>query len=367
MNAMMLLLPFLSAVAASSITYETWSNADCSGTPTSTATFDDAYFGSTDCVAGVRYKCDGNAFTDERHANSDCSDDVSGTACTISTTSSTFSGCTWTYEYDKCVTYFDITTPLSLASSGKISGSCSGAEPCFARFSTTACKVSPGTAAAEAYPQCFGDEPPTTAEPVLMSSLVAGDLVLADPTSATRVIVNQHVPSAHTSKFVTLHYDGGALTLTPDHVLQLDGKWAPARLATAGSRLSNGGEVTRVTAGVDAIINPLTTSGTILANGVVASVYPEWIAEHMLGTKLYPLPLSACNALTYLFPAASQAFYDAALEPLFDGNRKYLEAVPATLVTPAILFFDLLIAAAFVATPALAIAGAARLTRKPKA
>ena len=63
------------------------------------------------------------------------------------------------------------------------------------------------------------------------------------------------------------------------------------------------------------IINPLTASGTILANGVVASVYPEWISKHMLSSKLYPLPLSACNLLTYLFPAPAQTFYDAVLEP----------------------------------------------------
>merc|ERR1719149_163795 len=144
--------------------------------------------------------------------------------------------------------------------------------PCFARGSTTACRVTPGTSAAEAFPQCFGNAPSTTAEAVLMSSL------------------------------------------TPDHVLELDGEWAPAREAKAGSRLSNGRTVERVTDARSGIINPLTASGTILANGVVASVYPEWISTHMLSSKLYPLPLSACNLLTYLFPAPAQTFYDAAIE-----------------------------------------------------
>ena len=59
-----------------------------------------------------------------------------------------------------------------------------------------------------------------------------------------------------------------------------------------------------------------------------------------------------------------QAFYDAVLEPTFaGGNRAYLEAVPAALVTPAIAALDLLIAAAFLATPLLAGAAAAAVGR----
>jgi len=242
--------------------------------------------------------------------------------------------------------------------------------PCFARGSTTACRVTRGTSAAEAFPQCFGDAPSTTAEAVLMSSLTAGDLVLASPASVTRVLLNQHVPSKSTSHFVTLHFGGGELALTPDHVLELDGEWAPAREAKAGSRLSNGRTVERVTDARSGIINPLTASGTILANGVVASVYPEWISTHMLSSKLYPLPLSACNLLTYLFPAPAQTFYDAAIEPLFDGGRatyrKYLEVVPPALVTPAIAALDGLIAAAFVLPPALVVAALAVATRGPR-
>ena len=231
-------------------------------------------------------------------------------------------------------------------------------DPCFARGSTTACRVAPGASAAEVGPEC------ARGESVLMSELVAGDHVLASPTAVTRVIVNQHVPSKSVSSFVTLHHAGGALTLTPDHVVLLNGEWAPAREAKAGSILSNGAAVERVTTTTDGIINPLTTAGTILANGVIASVYPEWIAAHMLSTKVYPLPLSASNLVSYLFPQSAQAFYNAALEPLFNANRKHLEAVPAALVTPAIAILDLLITAAFLAPPALA---ALVLSRKVKA
>lgn len=45
--------------------------------------------------------------------------------------------------------------------------------------STTACRVTRGTSAAEAFPQCFGDAPSTTAEAVLMSSLTAGTSLVA--------------------------------------------------------------------------------------------------------------------------------------------------------------------------------------------
>jgi len=191
---------------------------------------------------------------------------------------------------------------------------------------------------------------------VPMSSLVAGDLVLADETSSARVIVNQHLPSDAVSSMVTLHHIGGALTLTEDHVLILEGRWTPAREATPGSLLSNGNAISRVTATRDGIVNPLTTAGTILANGVVASCYPEWIASHMLSSQVYPLPLSASNLLSYLFPLSTQAFYDGALEPFFaGGNRKYLEAVPPALVVPAIAALDVLIVCVFLG-PALAAA-----------
>lgn len=183
-----------------------------------------------------------------------------------------------------------------------------------------------------------------------MSSLAAGDLVLATVDSVARVVVNQHVPSAHVSSVITLHYAEGTLSLTPDHVLLLDGKWAAARFAKQGSRLSNGATVQRVTGAVDGIINPLTTTGTILANGIVASTYPEWVADHFLAAQFFPLPISACSLLSFLFPAKTQAFYDAWIEPIFSatgGNRIYLEAVPPQLVIPTTTLLDLLIAAAF--------------------
>lgn len=87
----------------------------------------------------------------------------------------------------------------------------------------------------------------------------------------------------------------------------------------------------------------------------------------MLSSRLYPLPLSMCNILSKVFPQSAQAFYDAAVEPIFsNGRRRYLEMVPPSLVTPVILVLDLLIAAAFMLTPALIGMAAALLAHRVK-
>ena len=114
----------------------------------------------------------------------------------------------------------------------------------------------------------------------------------------------------------TLHHANGSLTVTPDHVLRIDGAFAPARTAHVGSVLSmHGGDsvVTRVSGGAtEAIINPITTSGTILAADetgapVLASVYGEWIASYLLHSRsLYPLPASLGSGLSLLFPSLVQ-------------------------------------------------------------
>ena len=72
-------------------------------------------------------------------------------------------------------------------------------------------------------------------------------------------------------------------------------------------------KVSKVGTATHAVVNPLTTSGTILAAGptgapVLASVFPEWIAHLLHGASLpYPLPLSGAAAASHLFPAAVQA------------------------------------------------------------
>ena len=61
--------------------------------------------------------------------------------------------------------------------------------------------------------------------------------------------------------------------------------------------------------------------------GVLASTYPEWIAEYMLSSALVPLPLSLSNLISYLFPETTQKYYDALVEPLVTtAHPKHLKA-----------------------------------------
>lgn len=91
----------------------------------------------------------------------------------------------------------------------------------------------------------------------------------------------------------------------------------------------------------------------------------------MLATVMYPLPISGANFFSYVFPGSVQAFYDAVLEPIFDGangNRALLEAVPPSLATIAIAVLDPIIctlfAAYYLCTPAAVAIAALIVTRK---
>ena len=158
------------------------------------------------------------------------------------------------------------------------------------------------------------------------------------------------------SGIVKISHATGEISLTPDHVLLVDGEWAAARTVQVGSSLS-GSTVTAVSQGFAGVVNPLTTNGMIVAAGptgkpVVSSAYPEWIASYMLDVSVFPLPVSASNLLSYLFPASVQAFYDAHLEGAFAANQARLGAwkrgLPTALVAPVILALDVLCAAGFV-------------------
>jgi len=188
-------------------------------------------------------------------------------------------------------------------------------------------------------------------ERVPMASLKAGDLVMDGPSSVARVIVNQHREATFKSALLELEHANGILSLTPDHVLEVDGKFVPARMVAAGSKLGES-EVSRVVASVGEVINPLTTSGKILTQGgVLASTYPEWVAEYMLSSYLVPLPLSLSNLLSYLFPETAQAYYDALIEPLVTkAHPKHLKAaLPAPLLPAAFLVGDLAVSVGFAA------------------
>lgn len=214
-----------------------------------------------------------------------------------------------------------------------------------------------------------------------MSELAAGDTVLSDADTAARVVVNQHkVEDGKASLLITLTHARGSLALTPDHVLELDGKFMPAREAHVGAALSNGAVIEAISHSRGGIINPITVTGKILAAAatgepVVAATGNEWLADVMLSA--YP-KYTLSYALAAAFPAAVQAYYDGALEPLFTAAVPHLTkikaAAPAPLVGVILVAGDAALATGFaayslglkgVATLAVIAVAAARKGKKP--
>ena len=238
---------------------------------------------------------------------------------------------------------------------------------CFGRERTAACRLLDRAAsAAAAHSACWGAASSAAggaaaataaAALVLMSELVAGDLVLTEKDGAphvARVVVNQHreASAAGSAALLTLVHAAGSLTLTPNHVVWLDGGFSPARSAAVGSVLSNGLAVTAISVHAGGIVNPIVAGGTILASDkagggpVLAATADEWTADVLLSA--YPKYSPSC-ALAAAFPVAAQAYYDAALEPLFNAAVPYLRtlkaAAPAPLVDLALVAGDAALAA----------------------
>ena len=240
---------------------------------------------------------------------------------------------------------------------------------CFGRERTAACRLfDRATSAAAAQSACWGAASPAAGRPaaataaaalVSMSELVAGDLVLTEKGGAPsidRVVVLQHRKASFpaSATLLTLVHAAGALTLTPNHVVWLDGSFHPARAAAVGSTLSNGLTVTAVTTHVGGIVNPIVAGGTILASDkagggpVLAATADEWTVDVLLSA--YPKYSPSC-ALAYYFPEAAQAYYDDALEPLFNAAVPTLATLkastPAPLVGLALVAGDAALAAGF--------------------
>ncbi|EOD07819.1 hypothetical protein EMIHUDRAFT_125043, partial [Emiliania huxleyi CCMP1516] len=228
--------------------------------------------------------------------------------------------------------------------------------PCFDRATAHACRILvPDATAPAAYEDCFGAGSGGAAEKVLMAELRSGDRVLSSMAEIARVIVNQHKEVVLSARMVRISHSGGSLALTPDHVLRVDGVLAAARDVKPGSNL-DGAKVESATLTTGAIINPVTTSGYILAAGpkgtpVVASSHPEWIAPFMLSaTGLLVSERSLCSSLARLFPESAQAFYDAHLEAFLAGRQASLNTIaraPSPVLLAAVVALDLGIAAAF--------------------
>ena len=125
-----------------------------------------------------------------------------------------------------------------------------------------------------------------------------------------------------------IHHASGTLSLTPDHVLLVDGHFVPAREAKAGATLSSGAVIEAVSGTTSGIISPLTANGRILAAGptgtpIIATVWGEWIAAFMLDRST----ASIVSGISYFFPEATQAYYDALLEAFFDALTPSLKRV----------------------------------------
>lgn len=181
-----------------------------------------------------------------------------------------------------------------------------------------------------------------------MTELTAGDFVLSGKAEVSRVLFNQHAQVSQAAPTVTISHAEGSLSLTADHVLLADGEFVAAREVKAGAVLSSGAKVTAVAPSTHTIINPITANSKILAAGlegapVVASTHPAWIAELLMA---YPVQYSATSALSYLFPAKVQAFYDAVMEPL-NAQVAWKVGVPAPVAMGAIFAIDLACAAGF--------------------
>ena len=313
-------------------------------------------------VLAYNYKCSGTDIDIEYHTKADCSGSVNAECKWEFGENGAVqpSGCHMPFVFGKCKNLYTI---MGMGISIKYTGSCpsDGDDPCFSR-ETEACRILDTSASpSDALRACFDEPVSQVAERVAMAALVAGDYVLSAGKELTyeytRIIVNQHrVASQKRSGVVKITHLDGELSLTPDHVLLVDGEWAAARTVKVGSSLS-GSKVTAVSQGVAGIINPLTANGMIIAAGptgkpVASSVYPEWIASYMLNVAVFPLPISLSNLLTYLFPTTAQAYYDKHLEAAFADHqshlRKWKRDLPTVLIAPLIAAVDLLCAVGFV-------------------
>jgi len=324
--AKFLLLAFPLALAA--VTQETYSTSDCSGTPDDSMELTDSML-DLDCASGYNYQCTGDKIAIEYYANADCSDgDLP--ACDTSSLTTIPSGCSIVFTLGQCTTLYEMDLGgLKAGAYLKFTGTCPPSDvPCFSKDSHAL---------------------DVNGEAVAMASLRSGDYVMDGPDSFTRVIVNQHAAVTVKSPLLEINAGAADISLTPDHVLEVDGKMAAARTVALGSKLGDL-EVSRVTSTSGAVINPLTESGKILTQGgILASTYPEWIAEYMHSSSLFPLPVSLSNMLSYLFPEATQNYYDAVIEDFVNRHHPmHLKAaLPQALLPVAFLLGDLAVAAGF--------------------
>lgn len=169
---------------------------------------------------------------------------------------------------------------------GKTNGSCSD----FTCGNCFDCDQSSNCFAKDVTTVCLLASPAAECETVLMADLAVGDRVLGRD-GATYVLAVQHKAVDTVAQMLTLHTaDGMSVSVTPDHGIFLDGSLVAASEANVGARLTNArGEATaiqRITKGEAAIINAITSDGTIVADGVLAASNPYWIAKYAVDAPL---------------------------------------------------------------------------------
>ena len=117
-----------------------------------------------------------------------------------------------------------------------------------------------------------------------MKYLHVGDRVLVGASSTYESIYGfAHMERAGRADFLTIQTKGndkGPLVVTADHLVSVNGKFLPAKSIQIGDVLQIGGEgnasaiVTKIKSGMKTgLYAPLTSSGTLLVNGVKASNY----------------------------------------------------------------------------------------------
>lgn len=193
-----------------------------------------------------------------------------------------------------------------------------------------------------------------------MSDLVAGDLV-ATVLGLERVIVNQHKTSSDSATLLKLKTASATtISVTPDHVIHLNGRFAPAAEASVGDRISVLSETTiseiaivSISVITSKVVNPVTPSGTILAveNGgepVLASTHPEWIAHFLLELPVFPF--AATRLASYIAPQHFQAYYqnvEAKLAAALPSVQLASAGAPQAFMLGGILVGDGLFALTF--------------------
>jgi len=224
-------------------------------------------------------------------------------------------------------------------------------DSCFGAETSMACRANSNVDGQVAFDSCFRGAN-AGGQVVHMTELMAGDMVVsldaAGAPTLERVIVTQHKAAPHMAKLLKLETaSGGTVTVTPDHVIAVGGIFIPAAEAAVGDLLS-AGPITKISETVGAIINPVTTSGTILTADkdartvpVLVATHPDWIASFMLNAPTFPFV--ATHLLSRVAPEVVQKAYESletTLANALPSMQTASASLPNALITAVVLGAD---------------------------